>query len=54
MTGLAPLGSLHRPVNRPLIRHFRRALGENWCMQPVSDGAGKRARGKLGAGVYRR
>lgn len=52
MTGPAPIGGFRRPADHHLIRHFRRAVGENWCMQPVSDGAGGRARGKTGEGAY--
>ena len=33
-----------RRVDGAVIRHFGRAVGENWRMQPVSDGAGGRAR----------
>jgi hypothetical protein len=29
-----------------VIRHFGCAVGENWWMQPVSDGAGGRARAR--------
>ncbi len=53
MTGPAPIGGFRRPVDRSLIRHFRGAVGENWCMQPVSDGAGGRGRGKTGEGAHR-
>ena len=54
MTLPAPIGGVRRPVDGPLIRHFRRAVGENWCMQPVSDGAAGRAREKTGEGAHRR
>ncbi len=53
MTVPAPIGGFPRPVDGPLIRHFRGPVGENWCMQPVSDGAGGRARGKTGEWAHR-
>jgi hypothetical protein len=53
MTAPVPLGRLGRPVGVAPIRHFGRAVGENWRMQPVSDGAGGRARAKAGEGSLR-
>ncbi len=53
MSGPAPIGGARRLVDGPLIRHFRRAVGDNWCVQPVSDGAGGRAREKTGEEALR-
>lgn len=37
----------------PFIRHFGRAVGENWQMHRVSDRAGRRARAMKGKAVAR-
>jgi len=53
MTGPVRVGDRRRPGNGAPVRHFGRAVGENWWMQPVSDGAGGRARAGTGVGAHR-
>ena len=46
MTRQYRVSPLLRRVNGGVVRHFGRAVGKNWWMQPVSDGAGGRACGE--------
>ena len=48
MTREALVRLVGRRTYGAFIRHFGRAVRENWWMQPVSDGAGGRARVDMG------
>ncbi|HXA75442.1 MAG TPA: hypothetical protein VNV83_14465 [Acidimicrobiales bacterium] len=52
MTREGAVRRFRRRVDGALIRHFGRAVGENWWMQPVSDGAGGRAHAERVVGAH--
>jgi hypothetical protein len=53
MTQPVPVLGSRGLVDHGVIRHFGGAVRKNWWMQPVSDGAGGRARARRGRGTFR-